>query len=62
MQPVILPDNVIICIARISQMSNALKIRSYIVKYLMISKDKMIIKNSFIRIFLINKCIYNFEM
>lgn len=43
-------------------MSNALKIRSYIVKYLMISKDKMIIKNSFIRIFLINKCIYNFEM
>lgn len=55
MQPMILPENVIICIARISQMGNALKIRSYTVKYLMISKDKMIIENSFSRAFFLLK-------
>lgn len=61
MKPVILQENVIICIARISQMNNALKIRSYTVKYLVISKDKIIKKTQLHnRILFINKCIYNF--
>jgi len=36
--------SVIISIARVSQMSNALKIRSYTVKYFMIPKDKKFLK------------------
>lgn len=46
--------NVIISIPRISQMSNALKIKSYSVKYFMVSKDKNIKKNPHQRFLKIN--------